>query len=237
MYVSNTDANNMDRFEGFCTPNLRGELHSARITILSGSRHRLAAQPESAHRLLRGRAAAVGERREPGHSHRPRGLDRRRHDLRRGASARARSAVIDTAELALPPGAPGAFAPDARDHVARDGRRPGRRRARPANTRLYVYTRFDNGVSVIDTGARAEIAHLRVHTPEPAEITDGRPILYDTSFTSANGEASCAVCHVFGDFDSLTWDLGDPDGTRAEQHEPVREPDGQQLSGSSHRPT
>ena len=29
VYVSNTDANNMDRFEGFGTPNLRGELQAA----------------------------------------------------------------------------------------------------------------------------------------------------------------------------------------------------------------
>ena len=40
---------------------------------------------------------------------------------------------------------------------------------------------------------------------------DGRPILYDARFTSSNGEASCSSCHVFGDFDSLAWDLGNPD--------------------------
>src|SRR5262249_1595412 len=32
----------------------------------------------------------------------------------------------------------------------------------------------------------------------------------DATNTSSNGEAACAVCHVFGDFDSLGWDLGDP---------------------------
>ena len=37
VYVTNTDANNMDRFEGFGTPNLRGELHKARISILTGT--------------------------------------------------------------------------------------------------------------------------------------------------------------------------------------------------------
>src|SRR4029077_7324583 len=37
VYVSNTDANNMDRFEGFGNPNLRGELHKAGISILSGA--------------------------------------------------------------------------------------------------------------------------------------------------------------------------------------------------------
>ena len=37
VYVSNTDSNNMDRFEGFGPTNLRGELHKARISILSGT--------------------------------------------------------------------------------------------------------------------------------------------------------------------------------------------------------
>jgi hypothetical protein len=39
----------------------------------------------------------------------------------------------------------------------------------------------------------------------------GRPFLYDAMLTSSNGEASCSSCHVFGDFDSLAWDLGNPD--------------------------
>ena len=37
-------------------------------------------------------------------------------------------------------------------------------------------------------------------------------MLYDAFKTSSNGEASCSSCHIFGDFDSLAWDLGDPDG-------------------------
>jgi mono/diheme cytochrome c family protein len=49
-----------------------------------------------------------------------------------------------------------------------------------------------------------------VHSPEPAVITNGRRFFYDTHLTSSNGEAACAVCHVFGDFDSLAWDLGAP---------------------------
>jgi hypothetical protein len=40
---------------------------------------------------------------------------------------------------------------------------------------------------------------------------NGRHVLYDARLSSSNGEASCASCHVFGDFDSLSWDLGNPD--------------------------
>ncbi len=79
------------------------------------------------------------------------------------------------------------------------------------NNRLYVLTRFDNGVSVIDLGTGAEVDHTPLHNPEPAVVVDGRPVLYDAVATSANGEASCASCHIFGDMDQLAWDLGNPD--------------------------
>jgi hypothetical protein len=47
--------------------------------------------------------------------------------------------------------------------------------------------------------------------PEPASVVQGRPLLYDANFSSANGEASCASCHIFADKDELAWDLGNPD--------------------------
>ncbi|MDH3981205.1 MAG: cytochrome-c peroxidase, partial [Gammaproteobacteria bacterium] len=49
-----------------------------------------------------------------------------------------------------------------------------------------------------------------LHNPEPADLVAGRRFLYDARFTSSNGEAACASCHVDGDLDSLAWDLGDP---------------------------
>jgi hypothetical protein len=50
---------------------------------------------------------------------------------------------------------------------------------------------------------------------------DGRRFLYDARFTSSNGEASCSSCHVFGDFDSLGWDLGNPDDVVATNPNPL----------------
>ena len=76
--------------------------------------------------------------------------------------------------------------------------------------RLYVYTRFHNGISTINTTTQSEIAHATMFNPEPANVVNGRPVLYDATTTSSNGEASCSSCHVFGDFDSLAWDLGNP---------------------------
>jgi hypothetical protein len=50
-----------------------------------------------------------------------------------------------------------------------------------------------------------------LHNPEPHSIVAGRRFLYDASFTSSHGDSACASCHVFGDFDSLGWNLGNPD--------------------------
>jgi hypothetical protein len=81
-----------------------------------------------------------------------------------------------------------------------------------ARGRLYVSTRFDDGLSVIDLATGRETSHLILHDPEPARVKAGRPFLYDAQKTSSNGEASCASCHLFGDNDHLAWDLGNPDG-------------------------
>jgi YVTN family beta-propeller protein len=79
------------------------------------------------------------------------------------------------------------------------------------NNRLYVLTRFNNQVEVIDLDTNNTIETHTLHNPEPAEIVDGRPFLYDAFATSGNGETSCSSCHIFGDMDQLAWNLGNPD--------------------------
>src|SRR5262249_44766595 len=81
-----------------------------------------------------------------------------------------------------------------------------------SRSRLYVFTRFDNSVRIVDTGSRSQLGlPVPIFNPEPASVRNGRPFLYDAVTTSSNGEASCSACHVFADFDSLAWDLGNPD--------------------------
>jgi YVTN family beta-propeller protein len=82
-----------------------------------------------------------------------------------------------------------------------------------ARGRLYVLTRFDNAISVINTATRGELAHVPMYNPEPPSVVAGRPLLYDARRSSSHGDSSCGSCHIFGDFDSLAWDLGDPDGS------------------------
>jgi hypothetical protein len=105
------------------------------------------------------------------------------------------------------------FVPDAGDHIQLSGGGPSGLVLDEARNRLYVLTRFDNGISVVDTGALAEAAHLQLHNPEPQSVRAGRPFLYDANLTSSNGEASCSSCHINADKDELAWDLGDPEGS------------------------
>jgi YVTN family beta-propeller protein len=82
-----------------------------------------------------------------------------------------------------------------------------------ARGRLYVMNRFDATISVIDTARESVIATVPLgHDPTPAAVKAGRPLLYDAAATSGRGTVSCASCHVFGDFDGLAWDLGNPGG-------------------------
>jgi hypothetical protein len=55
------------------------------------------------------------------------------------------------------------------------------------------------------------VASTAMYSPEPAHVVEGRRFLYDARLTSGPGNVACASCHVFGDTDDLSWDLGDPD--------------------------
>jgi YVTN family beta-propeller protein len=209
VYVSNSDANNMDRFEGFGATSLRGELHRAAISILSGAStvvtRRLnkhidygpAVAPPSVN------AASLGIPTDMA-------VSSDGNTLYVAAFGSQEVGVINTAALALDPNDPNSFQPSAASHIALSAGGPGGLVLDEANHHLYVYTRFDDGISIVSKTSQTEIAHLRVHSPEPASVTTGRRFLYDTHFSSSNGEASCGSCHVFADFDSLAWDLGAP---------------------------
>jgi len=86
--------------------------------------------------------------------------------------------------------------------------------------RLYALTRFDNAVKVVDLALGREIGAHAMLNPEPAHVVRGRPFLYDARSSSSHGDQACASCHVFGDFDSLAWDLGNPDASVRENPGP-----------------
>ena len=210
LLVTNTEAHNEIRFEGPGTSasTVRGHLHEARITVIDGD-------------------AVL-----------PRHLNKHITDLPDGYRTTPMPADVKEKSLATPTGLvvsstgtvyvaafgssaigqfsaaellDDSFAPSAESHIAVSGGGPSGLVLDEARQRLYVLTRFDNAVKVIDTSTAAEIEQYPLHNPEPASLTAGRPFFYDARFTSSNGEASCSSCHVFGDFDSLGWDLGNPD--------------------------
>src|SRR3989475_10714500 len=85
-----------------------------------------------------------------------------------------------------------------------------------ARDRLYVMNRIDGTISIV---ANASNAATRAVTgtvplrfdPSPPAARTGRIFLYDAR-RSAHGDSACARCHIFRDFRSLGWDLGDPFG-------------------------
>ncbi|WP_455205085.1 YncE family protein [Kaarinaea lacus] len=104
------------------------------------------------------------------------------------------------------------FEPDLKNQIQLSAGGPAGVVLDEANKRLYVLTRFDNAISIVDTDSNTEVDHIAMYNPEPSRIVDGRRYLYDASFTSSHGDSSCALCHVFGDMDQLSWDLGSPSG-------------------------
>src|SRR6185436_10259620 len=60
-----------------------------------------------------------------------------------------------------------AFVPDADDHIPVSGGGPSGLVLNEEADRLYVFTRFNNAVAVIDTAGGTEITHHALHNPEP----------------------------------------------------------------------
>ena len=86
-----------------------------------------------------------------------------------------------------------------------------------ADNRLYVLNRFDNTISSVNTSTNSELGRIGVagpasFDPSPEVIKTGRKFLYDGQLSSGHGDTACATCHIFGNFDNLAWELGDPQG-------------------------
>ena len=212
VYVANTDANNADRFEGpgtFAGHSLRGHLHESRVTVLSpgggvAPRH-LNKHIDFAH------CCAPAPNAETTRSLAlPQGMavTRDGQTLYVAALGSDKIGVFSTGELERD-----TFVPSAASQITVSGGGPTGVVLDDRRGRLYVLTRFDDAISIVDTARRTEVGHVAMHNPEPASIVAGRRFLYDASRSSSHGDSSCASCHVFGDFDSLAWDLGNPDGT------------------------
>jgi cytochrome c peroxidase len=87
--------------------------------------------------------------------------------------------------------------------------------ADPTRPRLYVVGRFHDQLQTLSTANFASLAVTSIgYDPSPETIVNGRKFFYAGS-TSGHGDESCASCHLFGNYDQMAWDLGDPTGSMA----------------------
>ncbi len=210
VYVSNGDANNLTRFEGpgGGGSTVRGHLHEAKITILDpagGSVTPRRINPHIDYSVVPSPAGTSAKSLAT-----PLGMAVTSDGatIYVAAFGSSKIGVLDASQLETNP----LYMPDTTQYMTVPGGGPSGLVLDETNGRLYVLARFDNAISVLDTTTHTETAHLPLHSAEPAVVKNGRPVLYDAVLTSSNGEAACASCHIFGDFDSLAWDLGNPDG-------------------------
>jgi YVTN family beta-propeller protein len=213
LYVTNSDSQNLTRFEGpgvFGGSTVQGNLAQMRVTVISGS----SVTPRHLNKHIDYATLANEPSFDPtikNHSlSTPLGMAVSGDGARLYVAAFGSSkiGVLNTAALEN-----NSFDPRtaSASYINVTGGGPSGVVLDEPRNRLYVMTRFDNAVKSINLTTRAQVASISLPNPEPASVVQGRPLLYDAVFSSANGEASCASCHIFGDKDELAWDLGNPD--------------------------
>ena len=215
LYVANTEARNEVRFEGSGErgTTVRGHLHEARVTVIGPG----GVEPRHLNKHIDYRVTPVPAGVKERTLAQPVALTLSYDGSQLFVAAFGSDAigVFETAQLDAD-----TFSPSADARIPVSGGGPAGMALDARGERLFVYTRFDNGVAVLDLAEGREVAKLLLHSPEPAVVTTGRRILYDADFSSSNGESSCGTCHVFGDKDDLAWDLGNPDGVVVENTNP-----------------
>jgi YVTN family beta-propeller protein len=215
LYVANTDALNLVRFE----PNLRGHFINSQITrvsIASGMVTPFDLNPNIDYSQLPNPAALAIALSQPAVTV----FDPSGNFMWVAAFGTDRVAKVDTngnvlkrIEIGNTPGAE-------TDPTHKRGPR-GLALNASAQT-LYVLNRISNTLSVVNTSAGTVSKEIPVgsYDPTPLNIQQGRGFLYDAKL-SGNGTGACASCHIDGDMDHLAWDLGDPDGNMTSAKDPV----------------
>ncbi|MGA1871986.1 MAG: YncE family protein [bacterium] len=210
VYVANTDALNKVRFEGpgiFAGHSVRGHLAENRITILRNGE--VLPRHLNKHIDYENCCDTIPNDENRKSLAFPMGMavSCNGKTLYVTAFGSSKVGIFDTAKLEND-----TFEPDETNQIKVTGGGPSGLVLDEDRNCLYVLTRFDNSISIIDIKTRKEKAHIAMYTPEPESVVRGRSFLYDASHTSSHGDSACASCHVFGDFDGLAWDLGNPDG-------------------------
>src|SRR5215475_4774771 len=165
VYVSNTEAGNDKRFEGpgiFAGHSLRGHLHESHITIL-GPGGSVAPRHLNKHIDFHHCCAPVPNPESVRSLALPQGMAVTRNGamLYVAALGSDKVGVFSTAQLEND-----SFVPSTTRQIHVSGGGPTGLVLDEDRRQLYVMTRFDNAISIIDTARRAETAHAAMHNPE-----------------------------------------------------------------------
>jgi len=214
LYVSNTDARNQVRFETLLDADhgVQGHITESRITVIDGtSANPIRLNPHIDYSVVPGPPAEVEQSLAF-----PTDLafSSDGQKLYVAALGSGKVGVLDTDDLE---------AGVVTEQQIEVGLGPSGLALDEPDHRLYVMNRIDHTISVVDTVAGSQVATVALrYDPSPPAAKIGRRFLYDARDTSAHGDAACASCHIFGDFDSLAWDLGDPFGDLVNNPNPFR---------------
>ncbi len=219
VYVSNLESNNMQRFEGanhFAGPvtrpdaSVRGKIAFSRITVLDGAGN---VTPRHLNKHINYAICCAPNPIENATSVAfPIGMEitASGQTLYVAALGSSEVAVYNTTQLEND-----TFVPNTANQIPVTGGGPTGLALDESASRLYVLTRFDNAIKIINTQTRSQVGSVPMFNPEPAHVRNGRRFLYDASFSSSHGDSACFSCHTFADTDHLGWDLGDPDQPNA----------------------
>lgn len=209
VYVSNLNANNNVRFEGpgHSSTTVRGNITQSRISIIDNdevmvrdlNKHLTHSEPQGSGIAATEKAKSLSQPMQMA-------LTADGSTLYVAAMGSNKIGIFKTQALEQD-----SFQPDASSQITLPASGPTGVILNNTNSRLFVSSRFDNSLRVIDTETRQIMATRAQFSPEPRSIIEGRRFLYDAELTSANGENACSSCHVFGDMDALSWDLGNPE--------------------------
>lgn len=220
VYVSNTEALNQNRFTGPSSTlpatsdapatdytSLQGHFVESRITVLDGDVTPVHLNKHIDYSVCCD-ATTTAENAKSLAQPMDMAISSNGKTLYVAAFGSSKIGVFDTAKLEND-----TFVPDTANQIQLTGGGPAGVVLNEQGKRLYVLTRFNNSISIVDTDTNTEISQVAMYNPEPAHIIEGRQYHYDASLTSSHGDSSCAMCHVFGDMDQLAWSLGDPTGS------------------------
>jgi len=218
IYVSNTEANNATRFEGpgdFTDSTVQGNIAKSRITIISPVDKKVKPRHLNRHIDYSNLKGNGGNKWASLSTPTQLAISQNGETLYNAVIGSNKVAVLPTSQLKMDSfwdNSGEEFDPIklSENYISVEGGPSGLLLAEETNS-LYVYTRFDNALVRIDLAHNDEKQRLTMPTSEPESFIAGRSMLYDGNRSSSNGESSCASCHIFGDTDHLSWNLGNPD--------------------------